>query len=113
MSRRDELIAKYATDLKSKCGVTPDMDLLKKVTIACGPSIYRDDASTVSASDKTELERIKKSFLIGKLDLKDGLELDQGISDVVDQYGRSNRNKYRVVVYYLLAIRFKRENAFA
>ena len=28
MSKRDELIAKYATDLKEKCGVTADMDLL-------------------------------------------------------------------------------------
>ena len=35
MSKRDELIAKYATDLKDKCGVTPDMDLLTKVTIGC------------------------------------------------------------------------------
>ena len=28
MSKRDELIAKYAADLKDKCGMNPDMDLL-------------------------------------------------------------------------------------
>ena len=33
MSKRDDLIAKYAGDLKSKCGMTPDLDLLTKVTI--------------------------------------------------------------------------------
>ena len=32
MSKRDELIAKYAADLKDKCGVNADMDLLTKVT---------------------------------------------------------------------------------
>ena len=47
MGRRDDLIAKYADDLRSKCGVTPDMDLLKKVTIGCGPSIYDADAGEV------------------------------------------------------------------
>ena len=52
MSKRDELIAKYAADLKDKCGVTAYMDLLTKVTIGCGPSIYNADASTVSGSDE-------------------------------------------------------------
>jgi hypothetical protein len=46
MSKRDELIEKYAADLKDKCGVTPDMDLLTKVTIGCGPSIYNADANS-------------------------------------------------------------------
>jgi hypothetical protein len=36
---QDELIVKYAADLRDKCGVSPDMDLLTKVTIGCGPSI--------------------------------------------------------------------------
>ena len=63
MSKRDDLIAKYATDLKDKCGVTPDMDLLTKVTIGCGPSIYNADASTVSGTDEAELATVKKQFL--------------------------------------------------
>ena len=50
MGKRDDLIAQYADDLKNKCGMTPDMDLLTKVTIGCGPSIYNADASTVAAS---------------------------------------------------------------
>ena len=68
MGKRDELIAKYADDLKNKCKVNPDMDLLTKVTIGCGPSIYDNDAQTVAASDKEELERIKNNFLIKKLE---------------------------------------------
>jgi hypothetical protein len=47
MTAGDELIVKYAADLKDKCNVNPDMDLLKKGTIGCAPSIYNADAATV------------------------------------------------------------------
>ena len=112
MSKRDDLIVKYAADLKEKCKVTPDMDFLTKVTIGCGPSIYNRDASTVSASDKSELETVKKNFLIKKLGLSDGPALDEAINAVMDQYGRSERSKYRAVVYYLLAKHFKKESVY-
>lgn len=112
MSKRDELIAKYAADLKEKCGVTADMDLLTKVTIGCGPSIYNADASTVSGSDASELATVKNNFLIKKLGLKDSPALDAGIEAVMEQYGKSNRNKYRAVVYYLLTKHFKKESAY-
>ena len=109
MSKRDELIAKYATDLKEKCGITADMGLLTKVTIGCGPSIYNADSSTVSGSDDSELATVKNNFLIKKLGLKDSPDLDAGIASVMELYGKSNRNKYRAAVYYLLAKHFKKE----
>ncbi len=112
MSKRDELIAKYAEDLKEKCGVNADMDLLTKVTIGCGPSIYNADAATVSGSDESELATVKNNFLIKKLGLSDGPELDKGIDAVMETYGKSNRNKYRAVVYYLLTKHFKKESAY-
>jgi hypothetical protein len=99
MSARDELIVKYAADLKDKCNVNPDMDLLKKVTIGCGPSIYNADAATVAGSQKAELDTVKNNFLIKKLGLTDGANLDAGIDAVMEKYGRSNKNKYRAVVY--------------
>ena len=113
MGKRDELIAKYADDLKTKCGVTPDMALLTKVTIGCGPSIYDNDAQTVAASDSSELERVKNSFLIKKLGLKDGPALMEGINAAIDTYGKSERNKYRAVFYYLLVKHFGKEAAYA
>ena len=48
MGKRDDLIAKYADDLKTKCKMTPDMALLTKVTIGCGPAIYSADAETIA-----------------------------------------------------------------
>ncbi|MGZ9736463.1 DUF2853 family protein [Flavobacterium sp. GNP002] len=112
MSAREELIVKYAADLKDKCGVSPDMDLLTKVTIGCGPSIYNADSATVAGSQQSELHTVKNNFLIKKLGLSDGPELDAAIDAVMEKYGRSNRNKYRVVIYYLLAVHFKKESVY-
>lgn len=109
MGKRDELIARYAEDLKTKCGVTPDLDLLTKVTIGCGPTIYDNDAQTVAASDSGELERVKKNFLIKKLGLADGGALDEGINAAIETYGKSERNKFRAVFYYLLVKHFGKE----
>ncbi|GAA4271770.1 DUF2853 family protein [Aquimarina gracilis] len=112
MSKRDELIAKYAADIKDKIGQTPDMDLLTKVTIGCGPSIYNADAATVSGSDQSELDTVKKNFLIKKLGLSDGPKLDEAIASVIEAYGKSNRNKYRAVVYYMLTKHFGKESIY-
>ena len=112
MSAREELIVKYAADLKDKCGVNPDMDLLTKVTIGCGPSIYNADSATVAGSQQSELDTVKNNFLIKKLGLTDGADLDAGIDAVMEKYGRSNRNKYRAVVYYLLTVHFKKESVY-
>ena len=109
MGKRDDLIAKYAEDLKAKCGMTPDMDLLTKVTIGCGPAIYDADAETVAASDSSELETVKNNFLVKKLGLADGPALMEAIDAVVETYGRSERNKYRAVFYYLLVKHFGKE----
>ena len=112
MGRRDELIARYAEDLRTKCGVEPDMDLLTKVTIGCGPSIYDADAATVAATQPHELETVRKGYLVKKLGLADGPHLDEAITAVIETYGRSERNKYRPVVYYMLCKHFGKESVY-
>jgi len=113
MSRQDELIAKYADDLRRKCGVEPDMEFLAKVVAGLGPSVYRADSETVAATQPGELETVKKNFLVRKLGLADGPQLDEAIDKVIETYGRSERNKYRAVVYYLLATHFGKQDAYA
>lgn len=112
MSKRDELIGKYAGDIRDKLGMEPDMDLLRKVTIGCGPSIYNDDAETVAASDAAELDRIRKNYLMKKLGLSDSPALMEAIHAVIEKYGKSNRNKYRAVVYYLLCQHFNKQSVY-
>ena len=112
MGKRDDLIAKYADDLKNNSGMTPDMALLTKVTIGCGPAIYNDDASTVAGTQVSELETVKENYLMKKLGLADSPKLMEGIDSVLETYGKSERNKYRAVVYYMLTKHFGKESVY-
>ena len=109
MGRREDLIAKYADDLRMKCGVEPDMALLEKVTIGCGPAVYHPDGELVAASDPQEVRLLKDNFLIRKLALDDGAYLDAAIDQAIETYGRSEPRKYRAVIHYLLTRHFDKE----
>lgn len=113
MSKLDDIIEKSKEEYKGLSGTRSplDEDLLAKVAKGLGPSIYDADASLVSCSDKEELDRVKKNFLIGKLGLKDGPELDAAIQEVCQQFG-NDRNKMRVIFYYQLVKKFKKESVY-
>ena len=49
MNKREKLIQKYAEDLKQKCKVKTEMELLTKLTIACGPTIFKRDSESDSS----------------------------------------------------------------
>jgi len=112
MGKRDDLVALYAEELRTKCGIEPLMDLLTKVTIGCGPAIYGSDAAFVTASDPTEIDTIKRNFLVKKLGLSDTPELRDAIEAIIATYGRTDQRKYRAVVYYMLTRHFRREAVF-
>jgi len=88
------------------------MDLLTKVTIGCGPSIYNANASTVAGSQPAELETVKNNLLMKKLGLADGPQLMDAINSVIETYGKSERTKYRAVIYYMLAKHFGKESVY-
>jgi hypothetical protein len=113
MSKRDDLIARYAEDLRTKCKVEPDLALLTKVTIGCGPAVYNPDSSLVAGSDPDEIQRVKTNFLMKKLGLADGPQLVDAINAVLTTYGQAERNKHRAVVYYMLVKHFGKEAAYA
>ncbi|MBS9773561.1 MAG: DUF2853 family protein [Tenacibaculum sp.] len=111
MSKFDEKLEVYGKFMDGK-GLSYNAELLKAVTKGLGPSIYKKDAETIAGSDSKELETVKKNFLIKKLGLKDGPQLDDAISEVIEKVGKSERNKYRAVVYYLLAKKFGKESVY-
>ncbi len=111
-SKRDELIEKYAADIKDKFDEQPDMDLLTKVVKGLGPAIYNIDASKVSGGSDKELETVKRNYLIKKLGMKDDPKLMEGVKSVMDTYGASNRNKYRAVIYYMLCKHFNKASIY-
>jgi hypothetical protein len=51
--------------------------------------------------------------LVKKLGLADGPELMAAIDAVIEKYGRSERNKYRAVVYYMLTKHFGKEAVYS
>lgn len=111
-TKTEEKVEKYILDYKEKIGKDLDVELLRKVIKTCGPSIFNSDAETISGTSASELETVKKNFLVKKLGLKDDEKLDVGLNSVLEKYGKSNRNKYRPIVYYLLAKHFKKEDQF-
>ena len=113
MSKLDEKVGQYINDLKTKVGEEdPDIDLLRKLAQSMGPSIYNADAETVAASSKSEVETVKNNFVMKKLGVSNEEDADEAIDKVMEKYGKSNRNKYRVVIYYLLTKHFSKESLY-
>ena len=112
MSKLDEKVGKYIEVVKEK-GIDLDPDLLRKVTRACGPSIYNRDSETIATSQAGEMERIEKNFLVKRLGLDaERDDLKGAIDTVIETYGRSDRAKYRAVVYYMLTKHFGKEGVY-
>jgi len=107
MAILEKYALKYEEELKEKIHLPSiDKELLLAIMKSCGPSLFKKDSSTVATSNRKELDQVKKAFLINKLGLKDGEYLEHAIQSVIQQMGKSNRNKYRAVFYYLLVKHF-------
>ena len=111
MSKTQIKIDNYIANT-SKIGVKIDADLLTAVTKGLGPSIHLKDAECVSCGDQSELDRVKKNFLIKKLGLDDSPALDAAIKEVCEEMGKSNRTKYRAIFYALLVVKFKKQSVY-
>ncbi len=103
MSKFDEAIVKYKKSMEDMGLKSINESALKGVAKSLGPSIYLADASLVSCSEQSELDRVKNNFLIKKLGLTDSADLDKAIKEVCATMGSSNRTKHRAIFYYLLA----------
>jgi len=76
---------------------------VKGIVRHCGIALHKRDSSLVSASDKSELDRVREGFLKKKLALTaSDAELDASIATVMEAM-KGDRAKSRVTVYYLLA----------
>ncbi|MGB5982016.1 MAG: DUF2853 family protein [Nonlabens sp.] len=110
MSKFEEKLEKYTAAYKEKVGGDLNEDLLRKVTKGLGPSIYNRDAETVSA-EKSEMERVVTNYLKKKLGLS-GDDLLSSVEAVIEKYGKSNRSKYRAIVYYMLCVHHGKEDVY-
>ena len=110
-SKLDEKVGKYIDDYKEKIGSDLDVDLLRKVTRGCGPTIYNRDSETVSGGDPEEMDRVVKNFAMKKLGAGEDAA-KPAVDSALDRYGRSNRTKYRAVFYYLITKELGKEGVY-
>ena len=89
-----------------------DEALVAAVFKGLGPAVHNKDAKLVSCSDPAELNTVRKNFLIKKLGLSEGPELDAAIKDVCETM-KATRQKSRVTFYYLLTKKFGKESVYA
>lgn len=95
-----------------KLGETCDAALLEKIVKKLGIANQSLDASLVSATDKSELDRVRDNFLTNKLGLTDEAASDAAIGEVMEKM-KECKQKRRGVVYYLLAKKFGKESVYA
>lgn len=110
-SKFDNVIESCKAQMKAQ-GIPCDAKLLEKIAKSLGPSIYNRDASTVAASQKSELATIASSFVGKKLGVKDEAKAMAAIEHAVQKIGPSNRSKKRVVFYYLIIKKLKKESVY-
>ncbi len=92
----------YDADVK-KYAKSFNEEAVAGVVRHCGIALRSKDASLVSCSDKSELERVREKFLKKKLARAEGDgDLDAAI-DAVCATMKESRQKSRVTFYYLLA----------
>jgi len=104
-------VASAVADVK-KYDSGADDALIAAVFKGLGPAVHNKDAKLVSCSDQAELDTVKQNFLIKKLGMSDGPELDAAIKEVCETM-KETRQKSRVTFYYLLTKKFGKESVYA
>jgi len=102
----------YAADVK-KYAPNCNEAAVKGIVKHLGIALKSNDASMVACSSKSELERIRESWLKKKLALTNSdADLDAAIKGVCEQM-KADRSKSRVTFYYLLADKYGKIAALA
>jgi Protein of unknown function (DUF2853) len=96
--------ALYLDDV-AKYTETVDEAVVDAIVKHLGIALRSVDASLVSCSDSTELDRVRESWLERKLELTD-VEVNNAAIATVCATMKEARNKSRVTFYYLLAEHF-------
>jgi len=101
----------YIANIK-KYTAAPNEAAIAGIVRHLGIALQNKDSSLVSASDKTELHRVRDGFMKKKLALTDDdAALDKALGEVMKTMA-GEHNKSRVTVCYLLAEKFNKLSLF-
>lgn len=112
MSTNAETNLEKSKEQLEKMGVTVNDALLQAIIKGLGIANQSLDASLVSATDKSELERLRTSFLTKKLGQTDDAVGDAAIAEAMDKM-KEFKQKRRGAAYYLLVEKFGREDVYS
>ena len=79
-----------------------DAEVVQKIVKHLGIALRSKDASLVSCSDKSELDRVREKWCTKKLGETDASAADAVIAKVCETM-KGDRQKQRVTFYYLVA----------
>lgn len=79
-----------------------DADVVAKIVKHLGIALRSRDASLVSCSDPSELDRVVEKWCMKKLGMTDKAACDEVVGKVCEEM-KGDRNKQRVTFYYLVA----------
>ncbi len=105
-----ENIEKSTAQLEA-IGVDVNKELIEKIVKRLGIANQSVDASHVAATDPMEVERLKKNFVIKKLEQEDNADTDAVIASVLEKM-KPHRMKQRGAVYYLLTVHYGKESLY-
>ena len=91
----------YYADVK-RYDAAADADIVQKIVKHLGIALRSKDASLVSCSDKSELDRVREKWCKKKLGEGDDGAADGVIAKVCGTM-KGDRQKQRVTFYYLVA----------
>ena len=98
-------ISGYVDDIKKYTG-SVDEGAVAGIVKHLGIALRNRDSALVAATDPSELERVRESWLKKKLGLTQGdADLDAAIGAVMETM-KADNSKGRTTVYYLLAEHF-------
>ena len=111
MATNAETNLRKSSEQLEQLGVDVNSELLEKIIKALGIANQSVDASLVSASDQSELDRLKASFLNKKLGITDDAQCDEAIQSTMAKMS-GVRQKQRGAVYYLLVEQFGKQDVY-
>lgn len=94
-------MSEYLEDVK-RYDSRADAGAVEKIVKHLGIALRSRDASLVSCTDQSELDRVRESWCMKKLGASDAAACDSAIASVC-QTMSGDRNKQRVTFYYLVA----------
>ena len=106
------MVDSWSADVK-KYIPSADQAALDGIVKYLGIALQSRDSSYVACSSKSERDRVRDSFLKGKLQLsmRDS-DLDQAVVEICTKM-KGDRNKSRVAFYYMLAEKYRKLSLFS